>query len=61
MKVAKLFIDAPLTDQADYIGIYVGTKQAHHGPDGAKEICQDISGKESEGGAQESDGGFECG
>jgi hypothetical protein len=60
VKVAKHFIAAPPTDQADYIGINVGTKQGQHaGPGGAKGTCRDISGKETEGGAQESDSGFE--
>jgi hypothetical protein len=41
---AKHFIAAPPTDQADDIGINVGTKQGH-GPGGAKGTCRDISGK----------------
>ena len=52
VKVTKQFIAAPPTDQADDIGINVGTKQGH-GPSGAKGMCRDISGKETEGGAQE--------
>jgi hypothetical protein len=60
MKVAKHFIAAPPTDQADDICINVGTKQGH-GPGGAKGTCRDITGgKKTEGGAQESNGGFEC-
>jgi hypothetical protein len=60
MKVAKHFIAAPPTDQVDDLGINVGTKQGH-GPGGSKGTCRDISGKDTEGGAQESDGGLKCG
>jgi hypothetical protein len=60
VKVAKHLIAAPPTDQADNIGINVGTKQGY-GPGGAKGTCRDITGKKTECGAQESDGSFECG
>jgi hypothetical protein len=60
VKVAKHLIAAPPTDQANNIGVNVGTKQGHC-PGGAKGTGRDITGKETKGGAQESDGGFECG
>jgi hypothetical protein len=47
MKVAKHFIAAPPTDQADIIGINMGTKQGH-GRGGSKGMGRDIRGKETE-------------
>ena len=60
MKVAKHFVAAPPTDQANNICVNMGTKQGHR-TGGAKGTGRDIAGKETESWAQERDGGFERG
>jgi hypothetical protein len=47
VKVAKHFVAAPPTDQADDICVNVGTKQRHR-PGGAKGAGRDIAGEETE-------------
>ena len=60
MKVAEHLITAPPTDQADHVGVNMGTQEGHS-TGSTKGSGRDIGGKETKGRAQKGDGSFEGG